>query len=63
MSVLGLSMAIASAQGLAAIYKTIDENGKVVFSDKPPDPDADELELGQINIIPALKLPSRCCGA
>ncbi len=59
MGVLGLSLAIASAQGLAAIYKTIDENGKVVFSDKPPKPDADELELGQINIIPALKLPSR----
>ena len=59
MSVFGLCMAMASPQVLATIYKSVDENGNVVFSDKSPDPDTEELELGPINTIPALKLPAK----
>jgi hypothetical protein len=58
-SVFGLCIAMVSPQVLAAIYMSVDENGKVVFSDKSPEPDTEEFELGPINTIPALRLPAK----
>ncbi len=57
-SAIGLTLAVTSPRVLAVIYKSVDENGNVVFSDSPPDKSAEKIELGPINTIPALDLPA-----
>jgi len=58
-AVIGLTLVVTSPQVLSAIYKSVDENGNTVFSDSPPDSNAEKIELGPINTIPAPDLPAR----
>lgn len=39
----------------AEVYKTIDENGNVVYTDQPPGPDASPMDLPGLSIISAQK--------
>lgn len=46
---------------LAQIYRSVDEQGNVVFSDQPPPPGtpSEEVELGELNTTPPPATPSR----
>ena len=44
-----------TSQVFAEVYKTIDENGNVVYTDQPPGPDAIPMELPGLSIISAQK--------
>ncbi|MFK7976250.1 MAG: DUF4124 domain-containing protein [Halioglobus sp.] len=46
-----------SAHGQNAIYKTVDENGNVVFTDAPPanSENAERLEMPRVNTTPAIE--------
>ena len=39
----------------AEVYKTIDENGNVVYTDQPPGPDASPMDLPGLSVISAQK--------
>lgn len=39
----------------AAIYKTVDENGNVIYTDTPKDKSAEAIELQPVNTQPAVK--------
>ena len=49
-------LALASA-AYAQLYKSIDENGNVVYSDVPPSDGAEPVELPPINVIEGIKVP------
>ncbi|KGE03893.1 DUF4124 domain-containing protein [Pseudohaliea rubra] len=59
-AVLGFLLAyLVSGSALAQqIYRSVDENGNVVFSDQPPAPgqDAEQVELGEMNTAAPLKV-------
>jgi len=40
----------------AALYKWVDENGEVVYSDQPPNDEAKPLDLPPIMVTPAIKV-------
>ena len=40
----------------AQLYKSVDENGNVVYSDVPPDGTAEPVELPPLNVIEAVKV-------
>ncbi len=44
-------MAFITVAGATEIYKSYDENGNIVYSDQPPEPDAEPLVLPEPNII------------
>jgi len=49
---------VASAATAAAqIYKTVDENGNVIYTDQPPDPDAKPVDLPTLSVIESVKAP------
>lgn len=48
---------IAVAQ--APIYKSVDENGNVVFSDEPPTPDAEPYDVPELSVIGTVKANPR----
>lgn len=52
MSSLALS---TQAHAQDKIYKSVDENGNVIFSDQPPTPDAKPMLLQESNIIKTVK--------
>lgn len=52
-SVLLLLQAAALAQN--QIYKSVDEDGNVIYSDQPPSPDAKPIVLRESNIIETVK--------
>jgi hypothetical protein len=41
------------------IYKTVDENGQVIFTDRPPTPDAEPISLRELSVVEAPEYPSR----
>jgi hypothetical protein len=43
----------------ADIYKTYDENGNVVFTDRPPTPDAKPMSLRELSVVEAPQFPTR----
>lgn len=43
------------AQAQDKIYKSVDENGNVIYSDQPPSPDAKPIVLRESNIIETVK--------
>jgi len=50
------SVALAThAQAQDKIYKSVDENGNVTYSDQPPTPDAKPMLLQESNIIETVK--------
>lgn len=49
---LGALLALFTAQAMATeIYKSYDENGNVVFSDQPPSPEAEPIDLPEVNVV------------
>jgi hypothetical protein len=47
-----LALSMAYAPGISAeVYKTVDEDGNVVYTDQAPDPDAKPIELPGLSII------------
>lgn len=40
----------------AQLYKSVDENGNIVYSDVPPDDTAEPVELPPLNVIEAVKV-------
>lgn len=56
-------MAIAFPAWSSEIYKSYDENGNVVYSDQPPSPEAEPLELPEANIVSSTRAqPSPVAG-
>jgi hypothetical protein len=51
----GILLALAGT-AFAQLYKSIDENGNVVYSDVPPSSDAVPVELPPINVIEAIRV-------
>lgn len=51
---IALLLVLAGSTG-AALYKSVDENGNVVYSDVPPDDDAEPVELPPINVMDAVR--------
>lgn len=52
--VIALLVLVANPLSAAGIYRHTDKNGKVVFTDQPPDQaDVEEVQLGPINTVPA----------
>jgi len=54
------SMAVSAGTASAQIYKTVDENGTVIYTDKPPKVGAEPAKLPPISVIdaPAYKHPT-----
>ena len=46
-----------AATAAAQVYKTVDENGNVIYTDQPPDPDAKPVELPGLSVIESVKAP------
>ncbi|GAB4119251.1 MAG: DUF4124 domain-containing protein [Wenzhouxiangellaceae bacterium] len=45
----------AAALAQSQIYKSVDEDGNVIYSDQPPSPDAEPIVLRESNIIETVK--------
>ena len=52
-SFIAVVLILLSAPGLAQVYKTVDENGNVTFTDRPPDAGAEPIKLRPISVIEA----------
>lgn len=48
-----LGLAAAMDAGAADIYKTFDENGNVVYTDRPPTPDSKPISLRELSVVDA----------
>ena len=47
-----LAMTLAfAAQGSAEVYKTVDKDGNVVYTDRPPDPESKPMDLPGLSVI------------
>ena len=56
--VITLAMAFAFAtQVLAEVYKTVDKDGNVIYTDRPPDPESKPMDLPGLSVI-APQLPA-----
>lgn len=45
-----------STTAYSEIYKTVDENGNVVFTDNPKGNEAEEVQLPEVNTQPATRI-------
>ncbi len=50
---------VTTGPAASAVYKHVDADGNITFSDTPPNPDAEELELEPLNIIPPADITPR----
>lgn len=48
-----LALASATDADAADIYKTYDENGNVVYTDRPPTPDSKPISLRELSVVDA----------
>lgn len=48
-----LMLASAAPAGATDIYKTVDENGQVIYTDRQPSPDAQPISLRELSIVEA----------
>ena len=48
-----LLLAIAGPATATDIYKTVDENGQIIFTDRPPTPDAKPISLRELSVVEA----------
>jgi len=57
--ILALVLAVSGFPGAwaADIYKTVDENGDPVYTDRPPFPDAKPLNLRELSVVEAPSYP------
>jgi hypothetical protein len=46
---------VLSTGALAEVYKTVDKDGNVVYTDRPPTPDAEPEVLRELSVIPRPK--------
>lgn len=46
-------LAATAAEQEKEIYRTLDEDGNVIYSDTPPSPDAEPVELDPVTTVPA----------
>lgn len=53
---------LAPAPAEAQIYKTVDEDGNVVYTDEPPTPDAKPIQLEPLNTVESHKVPESIKG-
>lgn len=59
MALLLLPLSIAAAEDGKKIYRTVDEDGNVVFTDRPPSEDAEPVELDPLTTVPAIETGTR----
>lgn len=52
MLALGYGLGSATA-AQAEVYKTVDENGNVIYTDQPPAPDAEPIKMRELSVVPA----------
>lgn len=52
MLALGYGLGSATA-AQAEVYKTVDENGNVIFTDQPPTPDSEPIKMRELSVVPA----------
>jgi len=43
---------MSATTALAEVYKTVDENGNVVYTDQPPEPGAEPMKLRELSVVP-----------
>jgi hypothetical protein len=48
---------------VAQIYKSVDKDGNVIYSDQPPSPDAQPVELPGLSVVDAVQSPAIVPGA
>ena len=53
-----LTLALLCMPALAEVYKVVDENGNVTYTDQPPGPDAVPVELPGLSIISPQQAPA-----
>jgi len=61
-----LSIAGCLFTGLAAqaeVYKTVDEDGNVVFTDQQPTPDAEPLKMRELSVVPVPEMAPKAVRA
>lgn len=46
-------IAAAAPASATDIYKTVDENGQVIYTDRPPTPDAEPISLRELSVVEA----------
>ena len=53
--ILTAAFAVGAATPVAAqdIYKYVDENGQLVFTDRPPTPDSEPITLRELSVVEA----------
>mgnify|MGYP003342556996 FL=1 len=44
--------------GFAQVYKTVDEDGNVVYTDQAPEPDAEPMKLPELSVVSTVERPS-----
>ena len=46
------ALVMGSSWAIAEVYKTVDKDGNVVYTDKPPSPDAEPEKLRELSVVP-----------
>lgn len=58
-----LLMAAPISGAVADVYKTVDKDGNVVYTDQPPEPGARPMELPGLSVVEFYRPPSAAAGA
>lgn len=53
------SMAIVISAAQAEVYKTVDEDGNVVYTDQPPSTGAEPMQLRELSVVPVPEYASK----
>ncbi|MEE4174658.1 MAG: DUF4124 domain-containing protein [Xanthomonadales bacterium] len=48
-----MMLVAAAPAGATDIYKTVDENGQIIYTDRPPTPDAQPISLRELSVVEA----------
>lgn len=48
-----LCLVLIAPWGIADVYKSVDKNGRVIYTDNPKDDKAQKMELREINTVPS----------
>ena len=59
MLVICTATALLAPAALAEVYKSVDENGNVVYTDTPPEPGATPMELRELSVVPVPEYASK----
>ena len=58
-----IASAAFTSHVIAEVYKTVDADGNVVYTDTPPSPDAEPLEMRELSVIETVKITPRASQA